>query len=153
MSPAPRGYRNGAAKVNEDLVREIRAKRRSGESLKALARMYGLHEHTVAVMCLGKTWSHVGGQLKPFELGNRCYLGSRNCRAKLTEDAVRQMRISHRLGRSIADLAREHGVSGVVAGFAIGGRTWKHVEFPGDVVASGEASTEGPALDRATEAP
>ncbi len=50
--------------------------------------------------------------------------------AKLTVAAVIAMRVAHRSGDRINDIASRHGVSDTTAGMAIRGRTWAHVPMP-----------------------
>ena len=47
------------AKMTEDRVRQMRAERAAGMTLKALGARYGLNHSTVADICLRKTWRHV----------------------------------------------------------------------------------------------
>jgi hypothetical protein len=54
--------------------------------------------------------------------------GIMNSSAKLTEDAVRQIRVEHREGRSSQRaLARKHGVSPSAIRHIVRGKTWKNV--------------------------
>jgi hypothetical protein len=55
--------------------------------------------------------------------------GERHWNARLTDDAVRDMRRDYVPGRvRIVDLAREHGIARTTAGSAIRGATWAHVD-------------------------
>lgn len=54
-----RGARNCNAKLNDDLVRELRAAWHAGESLKSIAKRTGLAVGTVHPMLHGRTWAHV----------------------------------------------------------------------------------------------
>lgn len=47
------------AKLNEDMVREIRAARESGESLAGIASRFNITESNVCYVCKRKTWKHV----------------------------------------------------------------------------------------------
>jgi hypothetical protein len=53
--------------------------------------------------------------------------GSAHSSAKLTEDAVMEIRLRHAAGERFSDLGRLFGVSNVAARMAAIGRTWKHV--------------------------
>jgi hypothetical protein len=54
-------------------------------------------------------------------------IGERNGTAKLTDEAVREMRQRHAVGEPIATLATRFGVSKSVAEKAIHGATWRHL--------------------------
>lgn len=53
------GTTNVNAKLTDDLVRELRASWRAGESLKSIAERTGLAVGTVHPMLHGRTWKHV----------------------------------------------------------------------------------------------
>lgn len=53
--------------------------------------------------------------------------GERNGSAKLTAAAVRSIRAAHACGTTLADLARQHGVTKLNIRAVILRRTWKHV--------------------------
>lgn len=50
------GSTRPAAKLTEDQVREIRARRATGESTKALGREYGVGHQIISSIALGKAW-------------------------------------------------------------------------------------------------
>ena len=54
-----RGERNGQAKLTEDAVREIRARRAAGEKLTDLARQYGVVFGIVSAIAHRRIWRHV----------------------------------------------------------------------------------------------
>ncbi len=54
-----RGEASGAAKLNNDTVLEIRAMHESGETLKALAKRFGVHRVTVGLVVRRRTWTHI----------------------------------------------------------------------------------------------
>ncbi len=53
--------------------------------------------------------------------------GEAHSRAKLDDAAVLEMRRLRSLGRSVGELAKQFGVSGNTAGYAIQGVTWSHL--------------------------
>lgn len=53
--------------------------------------------------------------------------GERHVLAKLTESAVREIRVRHANGAAISALAREYSVSRATVRSALSGTTWKHV--------------------------
>lgn len=56
---ARRGEAVGHAKLTAEKVRVIRARRRTGESIKSLAAEFGVHFRTIEKVCSFETWSHV----------------------------------------------------------------------------------------------
>lgn len=59
LGKAPRGERNGFAKLTEAQVRKIRALRAAGERPSVLARRFELDRVTVWHVLTRRTWSHV----------------------------------------------------------------------------------------------
>ena len=55
----PTGVANGRAKLNPDVVREIRRLHRSGWTKSAIARLVGCAQPTIKNVVIGKTWAHV----------------------------------------------------------------------------------------------
>jgi hypothetical protein len=53
------GERNARAKLTEDDVRQIRARRLAGESRKSIAEDYGIHPSAVTMIALRQRWKHV----------------------------------------------------------------------------------------------
>lgn len=58
--------------------------------------------------------------------------GEQNGRAKLTAEAVRELRRARRAGVSLWTLARRHGVSISTISRAASGLTWSHLTQGGD---------------------
>ncbi len=56
------GMKNAQAKLDDDSVREIRRRYRSGESLSRLAKEFRVSKNTVAGVVNGKTWRHVADE-------------------------------------------------------------------------------------------
>jgi HNH endonuclease/NUMOD4 motif len=54
--------------------------------------------------------------------------GSRNGKARLTEDLVREARLRYAAGEMQRDIASEFGVSQTAICLAISGRNWRHVQ-------------------------
>jgi hypothetical protein len=54
-----RGERNGNAILTPDIVRALRQRRASGESLRVLAAEYGVSEPTVSAIATRRLWRHV----------------------------------------------------------------------------------------------
>jgi len=55
----PMGITHGMAKLDDDKVREIRAKSLAGQSTRSIAREYGVSKFPVSQIILHKTWKHV----------------------------------------------------------------------------------------------
>lgn len=53
------GRRNGASKLTEEQVREIRALREQGLSLRQIAKRFGVNDMNVHYICKRITWAHV----------------------------------------------------------------------------------------------
>lgn len=62
---------------------------------------------------------------------NRVSHGTAHWRAKLTDDAVKDIRRRHSSGESIRSLARHHGVSFAAVNQVLIGRTWRRVPMEG----------------------
>lgn len=56
---APRGQANGAARLNDNTIREIRSMRRSGLTSVEIGRLHGIRHSHVLSICAGKLWAHV----------------------------------------------------------------------------------------------
>ena len=56
---APRGTRNGSAKLTEADVRAIRRERQEGASLVALGLRYGVNHTTISGIARGRLWKHI----------------------------------------------------------------------------------------------
>lgn len=55
----PRGERHPKARLTEEMVREIRRRRESGEGIRAMARELGMGHTTISLIVRGLTWTHV----------------------------------------------------------------------------------------------
>lgn len=55
----PRGESHGNARLTEAIVREIRTRRKAGDSLRTIADDLGVCEATVGHVMTGRTWKHV----------------------------------------------------------------------------------------------
>lgn len=56
---AKRGTKNGRAKINEDVVRAIRAIYGTGPTILQIAELYGISNQMVSRIIAGKAWQHV----------------------------------------------------------------------------------------------
>lgn len=127
-SPNTRGEKNGNAKLSDVAVREIRRRRDAGESPAVLMAEFGIAQTVLAGVVRGDLWSHVDEDGAPRTPPGRANEGIRHPDARLTEDAVREIRAMRATGRfSQREIAARFGVKqGTVQAILIG-RTWKHV--------------------------
>lgn len=57
--PIKVGSGNGRAVLNESRVAEVRARHAAGESIRSLAKAFGIDKRTLQAVLRGKTWKHV----------------------------------------------------------------------------------------------
>lgn len=58
-TPVARGTRAPGAKLNDELVKEIRERYFAGEGSNSLGREYGVDRHTIHCAAIGRNWGHV----------------------------------------------------------------------------------------------
>lgn len=130
----PRGERHYRARLTEDGVRQIRRLHADGGALSAIARFMGLPVVTVHDVLHGKTWNHVAEQSGPALLPgvrlppSQIRRGEQQCRARLTDAGVRDIRRWHGDGESQRAIAGRLGVSFVTVSDVLRGVTWRHVQ-------------------------
>lgn len=120
-----RGERHGMAKLTAEQVREIRAAR---GTLKRIAAQYGVAMATIHMIRSGQTWGHLDqpSDVRADDFGRPSRpCGSANHNAKLSENAVRQIRAS---AETDTALAARYGVSISVVWNVRHRKTWRHVE-------------------------
>ena len=113
------GSEHRGAKLTEANVLAIRA---SQEPTNELARRFGVEGATIAAARWGETWSH----LPPSEHDRSVIeqLGEKHHNAKLTAEAVRQIRASPLPSSALAAI---YGVTPSNIDFVRNGKTWRHV--------------------------
>lgn len=111
------GVRVPQAILTPRQVRAIRAD--NGTTQKALGNFYGVSQSCISDVKVGRSWVLQGGAI-----GSCKRLGEDIPQAKLTEDAVRDIRAST---DTTASLARKYGVSFNTARSARYFKTWRHV--------------------------
>jgi hypothetical protein len=123
--PVPkRGEAHPNARLNAEMVREIRASYRAGFRYQEIAADLGVSPETVRNVLIGRTWSHVADPLGPIVMRR----GPESDAASLTRldwDAVAAIRAGRSAGRTYDELARQHGVSKCTIRDIIKGRTWR----------------------------
>ena len=55
----PKGTQHRSAKINEKIVREARRRWGSGDTMRSMAREYGIGYHSLRQAIHGETWKHV----------------------------------------------------------------------------------------------
>ena len=73
-------------------------------------------------------WDDALGNAADARLHGALPIGSRRWNAKLTEEAVRDIRKLVAQGVKQRDLAKHYGVSNIVISFAVNRKRWKHVD-------------------------
>lgn len=66
-----RGAATGSAKLNDEMVAELRRRYENGASSPVLAKEVGLSTSTMQNVLYGRTWAHVPNPCKPRPLGTR----------------------------------------------------------------------------------
>lgn len=126
-----RGERAGGAKLTSEQVSEIRSLYASGDySHQQLGDMFGVKRETIGTVTRATHWQHVtssDGLASISDPKRRGKRGERNNGAKLTEQAVRDIRRLDKQGASRADLALQFGVSIHTINAIRYGRIWMHV--------------------------
>ena len=112
-----------SSRMNEERVREARRLFEKGQSLTELARRFGASTGTMSDLVRGKTWSHVPGATQ-VRKGRR---GENSASAKLTVEAVYEIRREMSRGAFRSDLARKYGVSTSAIRSVELGLSWKHL--------------------------
>lgn len=118
------GERHANARLTNDLVLLIAARVAAGEVQAAVARDLGVSAHAVRSVVSLRTWRHIE---RPAVVPTPIR-GERQHFARLTSKLVRTIREAYATGRvTIAELAREHGVSWGAVEKVVAGQSWKHV--------------------------
>jgi hypothetical protein len=118
----PAVLRAASAKLTEADVAEIRRRLAAGASQFELARAYGVEQTTISHINRRSTWSDVPGP----EGRHTCECrGVRNGRAKLNDDAVRDIRLKR---EPIKAQAARYGVSEFTIEQVRARKKWAHVE-------------------------
>lgn len=119
--------RNPRTRLTEEQVREACNLRAQGWTYSALSKRYRAHRNTLESAIHGRSWKRLSGLNRAgCTICNR--RGARNPNAKLTDDAVREMRTMRAAGATYADLGARFGVTTTNARKACVGTNWKHVE-------------------------
>lgn len=115
-----RGEQVTIAKLTKVAVIEALAAHAAGESVRALARRFGVSRATMSCAIHGDTWGHVSPEVR------RPRRGAPAGR-KLTAADVVKIRSDHASGRSAYSLAKEYEVGRTTIVKIINRETWKNV--------------------------
>lgn len=110
-------------RMAEKRVREARRLYQGGFTMARLAKRFGISVGAMSCVIRGKTWSHVSGATQV----RRVRHGEDSGTAKLTAEAVREIRRETSRGAFRSDLARKYGVTSNTIRNVELGLTWKHV--------------------------
>lgn len=141
-----RGGRQGASKLNDESVMDIRRLASTGVAQDVLAAVYQVTRANILAILKRKTWSHLpdhpdtGTYAPPSRPGGRARrnpaarhrkgerpIGSRHGMAKLTESDVVKIRSLHGDGVNNRRISEAFGVHRVTISYIVSGKTWRHV--------------------------
>lgn len=127
-----RGSKNGSAKLTEIDVILMRAEYADGATTTALASKFSVTQGCAWRIVNGLSWRHAGGFVPaPRGRGKRPATSTRrgadSPQAKLTPEAVLQIRRLHADGGGCAELSRQFGVSDTNILRIVRGQAWKHL--------------------------
>lgn len=127
-----RGERAGGSKLTERQVRDIRALYAAGQySQQQLADMFDVSRETVSQITRGGNWRHItdaDGLASISDPKRRGKRGEKNIHAKLTEQAVREIRRTYQgSAESRKQLAIQFGVSIHTITAIVYRRIWTHI--------------------------
>jgi hypothetical protein len=120
-----RGERSARAKMTESGVVAFRKRYADGELPKVLAAEAGVCHRVMLNALIGKTWKHLPGAISLGRRRGEDFTGS-----KLTDEIIRSAYQRVMDGATIDSIAKEIGVTGTALGFALKGKTWKHLGLP-----------------------
>ncbi len=102
------GRRPTGEKLTADMVVRIREDRAMGDSLKTIAKEYGVTATCISYVATGKKWKHVGGPITP---SRRMRAKPHEVVARIDSAMVSEVVDRYRMGDGPTMLAREFNVS------------------------------------------
>jgi hypothetical protein len=125
-----RGERQGAAKLRQVAVEEIRRLYVDGGTQEALAQQFSVSPATISKIVRGETWQSAAYHADEKATKGRQARGERIGSAVLTEVLVQEIRRLHQpgvRGRGSRVLAKQFGVGRTTIESILENLTWKHV--------------------------
>jgi hypothetical protein len=122
-----KGAAQGAAKLNEARVLEMRRKYAQGRTINSLAKEYGVSSSTAVHVLTGKSWKHVKTPLgdPPPKFNPRHSDNRKN--AKISEEQVREIRKRSAAGETGMSLSAAFGISQPAVSAIVTRRNWPNV--------------------------
>lgn len=114
------------SKLKDIDIPVIRKRAENGESYASISKDYPVEAESIARICIGELWTHLGG---PIQEKNNC-LGENNKTSKWKEKDIIDIRIRVHNGERKAVLAKEYDMSEVNIGDITCGNTWKNTSGP-----------------------
>jgi hypothetical protein len=118
-----RGEKHYKARFTEDDILEIRALYKQDWLQPEIAAKFNTTQPAINDIVRGKTWKHL-----PFEKRRHQGRGEAHFRAKLTIQAVKEIRILRANGAKCADIANQFGISPAQVTKIVLRQKWAHVE-------------------------
>lgn len=112
MSKAHSAENGSNAKLNWEIVGEIRRRRLSGETLASLAQAFCVSADCISNIVRGDTWKVEGQQMV------------RHQRSKLTLDIAKEILLRRMAGESGSKLSKEYGISQATVSEICSGKKW-----------------------------
>lgn len=120
------GERNGNSKLTEKQVLDIRSPQYDDWSDRDVAERFGISRRLVCTIRNRSGWQHLDGS-EDAPIGNRQPKGEQQKNAKLTENAVLEIRSGRFNGWTRTKIAKHFGVSRSVITNVINRKAWKHI--------------------------
>jgi len=123
------GESHGNVHLTRREVLQIREMHFSGLSISKIANGFGVGRNTIHNIVTGRTWASVGGPTVK-RRSREELKGEGNPSAKLTKNAVVQIREKYSAGATAWELAGKFGVTETTIYDIVKGRTWRHIGGP-----------------------
>lgn len=119
-----RGERQWQSRLTREIVMECRRRYAAGETQRALAREFGIGGAAMSQAITGAGWSWLPGAV-PVDRARHGKQGAAHHGAKLTWEAVAEIRRRYAAGEMQRPLGAEFGVSQAVISKIVRGETWR----------------------------
>lgn len=122
-----RGQRHNMAILSEDDVLSICRRYTEGESRATLACAFNVRPATVSAVLQGKIWTHIPRPALDLRRDSRPSRGEHNGQAKLSAQAVTEIRQLYAAGVPQKALAEQFGMSDTAIYMVVHRLRWKHL--------------------------